>query len=69
MLVGADNGAVDIVQDPMQLAGGIGLRLQGGQDARKEARALPPIEAAGDGAPGTIALRQVPPRSPGAQDP
>ena len=69
MLVGADDGAVDRGQDPSQLAGGIGLLLQGVQDALTDARARPPIEAAGDGAPGTIALRQVPPRSPGAQDP
>ena len=53
----------------MQLAGGIGLLRQGVQDARTDARALPPLAAAGDGAPGTIALRQVPPRSPGAQAP
>src|SRR5690242_3167865 len=69
MLVGAYHRAIDKVLLPIQCAGGIALALQFRQDAVPNAALAPAIEAAGDRAPGTEVLWQVPPRSAGTQDP
>jgi hypothetical protein len=69
MLVRPDNRAVHVVDVPIDLTGGIGLRLDLGKDAVPEAGLTPTVEAAGDGGPGTVALGQVPPRGASAQNP
>jgi hypothetical protein len=69
MLMGADDGAIDEVQLPIELAGGIGLPCERVKQALEDAGSLPAVEATGDGAPGAIALGQIPPGRPGAQDP
>lgn len=61
MLVGTDDGAIDEMHVPIELAGGIGLLLQGVKPPLKDAGVPPPVEAAGYHAPGAIALRQVVP--------
>jgi hypothetical protein len=47
MLMGADNGAIDEVQLPIELAGGIGLLLEHGKQALEYAGLLPAVEATG----------------------
>lgn len=46
-----------------------GLGLPGAQDLVPDAGVPPAPEARGDGAPRSVALGQIPPRGPGAQDP
>jgi hypothetical protein len=67
--MGADGSAIDEVQLPIKLAGGIGLLGERIKEALEDAGFLPAIEAAGHRAPGAIALGQVPPGGPGTQDP
>ena len=69
MLVGTDNRAIDIVRVPIELSGGIGLLLDGGQEVIPQASPTPAIESAGDRAPGAIPLRQITPGCPRAEDP
>jgi hypothetical protein len=69
MLVGPDNGTIDIVEQPVHLPRSIGLLLQGLQELLEDAGLLPAVEAAGHRAPGTIALRQITPGRPSTQDP
>jgi len=64
MLVGADDRAIDIGQDPMELAGRISLLCEGVQEALKEARAAPAVEATRHRLPAAIALWQVSPGAP-----
>ena len=69
MLMGADAGALDLMADPIPMACGIGLRRQGVQDLLEDPSLLPAGETAGHRAPWPIALGQITPRRPGAQDP
>jgi hypothetical protein len=47
----------------------LGLRLEGVQDPRANTRLAPAGEAAGHRTPATIALREIPPRGCGAENP
>ena len=67
--MGADDGSIDEVALPIDLSLRIRLLLESSQDPIPDARFLPPIEATGDGAPGAIALRQIPPGSTGLENP
>jgi hypothetical protein len=67
--MGSDHGAIDVMQVPVQLASGIGLRLHRRQELAPDARPLPAIEAAGHGTPRTIALGEIAPGSSGAENP
>ena len=64
--MGADNGAIDIVEGPVHMAGGLGLLVQGAQDLPEATSLLPAGEAARHRAPRPLALRQITPRRPGA---
>jgi hypothetical protein len=69
VLVGSDHRAIDVVDGPVDLAIGVGLRLHGRQELTPDASLLPAVEATGHGPPRAIALGQIPPGSPGAQNP
>ena len=69
MLVGADDGAVDEVERPVEPPFRIGLALQRGQDAIPDAGLLPAVEARRDGLPRAVAFGQGAPGTAGAQDP
>jgi len=69
MLVSAHTRAVEEVERPVQLAKAVSELPQGSQDALPDTSAPPAVEAAGDRVPGTEALRQIPPRSAGRQNP
>lgn len=69
LLVGAHDRASAIVADPIEVAAGIRLRLEGVQHPWEPAGLLPAIEAAGHRLPRAIALREVPPGRAGAQEP
>jgi hypothetical protein len=69
MLMGPNDGSIDEVALPIDLSLLIRLLLECSQDPIPDARFLPPIEATGDGAPGAIALRQIPPGSTGLENP
>jgi hypothetical protein len=56
MLMGADDGAVNEVQPPIEVAGGIGLRWEPIKQALEDVGVLPAIEATGDGTAQAIAL-------------
>ncbi len=66
MLVGADNGTIDEVPLPIELAGGIGLLFERVKQALEDAGARPARDATGDRAPRAITLGQIPPGRPGA---
>jgi|SRR5215831_12426256 len=61
MLVRADDGAVDIVHLPVEVARTVSVLLEGGQEACPEARFAPAIKTARDRAPGAIPLGEVTP--------
>ena len=69
MLVRTDDGAIHIVDIPVQVLGGVGLLLDRRKEASPDARLAPAVEAAGDGLPGAIPFGQVAPGSAGAEDP
>jgi hypothetical protein len=69
MLVRWDDGTIDIVEGPVELALAIGLLLKGVQHPLEHARFAPAVEAARHGPPRPIALGQIPPGGAGAQDP
>lgn len=69
MLMGADHGTIDKVDGPIELILGVGVSLEGRQDAIPDARLTPAIEATGDGFPWPIALGHIPPWRPGPQNP
>ena len=69
MLVRTDNGAIHIVDLPVQLRCGVSLLLDRGQEASPDACLTPAVEAASDGLPGAIPFGQVAPGSAGADDP
>jgi hypothetical protein len=67
--MGSDHGAIESMEVPVELAMGVGLGLHGRQELIPDARSLPTVEAAGHGPPRPIALGQIPPGRPGAQNP
>jgi hypothetical protein len=69
MLVRPDDGAIDIVDIPVELPCGVGALLDRGKEASPEACLAPAVEATGDGGPAAIPLGEVTPRGPGADDP
>ena len=69
MRVSANDGAVDIMHGPVQLARGISLLLDDLKEALPDAGSAPAIEAAGHGAPGAIAAGHIAPGGTGAQQP
>jgi hypothetical protein len=69
MLVGADDGVIDEMHVPIELAGGIGWLFQGIEQLLKDAGLPPVVEAARYRAPAAIALRQVGPGGAGAENP
>jgi hypothetical protein len=69
MLVGPDNGAIDVVDLPIELACGLGVLLESRQEALEDPSFLPAIEATGHCAPGAIALGEISPGRPRPQDP
>jgi hypothetical protein len=69
MLVGADDGAIDAMHVPIELAGDIGLLLQGVKQWLEDASSRPAVKAARHGPPGAIALRQVVPGGAGTENP
>ena len=69
LLLRSDDRAIDQVNRPIQLASGLGLLRQGRSEVRKDASALPAVEAASDGAPRTIPFGQISPGSASTEDP
>src|ERR671929_2307770 len=69
MLVGAHDDAVHEVQVPLDQAGGLGLGLQGFEDALPDAGLAPAVKAARYRSDRPVALGQGPPGRAGAQDP
>jgi hypothetical protein len=69
MLMGANDGAIDVMPVPVESALGIGLLLDGLKEMLPDTGFLPAIEAAGHGAPTPKALGQIPPRSSRAEEP
>ena len=69
MLVGANHGAVDVMERPIELPRRVGMLLQFCQDAIPDAGTAPAIEAGGNRLPGTVLLRQIPPRRTRAIEP
>src|SRR5437588_10819567 len=59
----SNNGAIDMMQSPVQLPGLVGAFLQRDQNAVPDAGASPAIEAGGHRLPRSIVLWQVPPGS------
>jgi hypothetical protein len=58
MLVRPNDGAVHVVDVPINLTGGIRLRLDLRKEAAPQAGLAPTVEAAGHGGPRAIALGQ-----------
>jgi len=65
----SDDGAIDEVDRPIEVACGLGLLLHGRQEALEETCMPPAVEAAGHSAPQTIPCRQIPPGGASTQDP
>jgi hypothetical protein len=56
MLVGSNNRAIDKMEGPVKLSGGIRLLLDRGKEPVPDASVAPAIEAARHRLPGAIAL-------------
>ena len=69
MLVRADDGAIHIMDIPVQVPCGVVLLLDRGKEASPEACLAPAGEAAGNGLPGAIPFGDIAPGSAGADDP
>src|SRR5918999_322961 len=69
VLMSANDGAIDIVNGPVQLASGIGLLLDRLKEALPDAGSAPTIKAAGYGLPGAVAFGHIAPGGTGAQQP
>jgi hypothetical protein len=69
MLVRPDHCAIDKVEIPVELARGIGPRLDGRQEPVPDAGLAPAVEAAGHRLPGAIPFGQITPRCPRAEQP
>jgi hypothetical protein len=69
VLVRADDGAIHIMDIPVELPGSGGTLLDRRKEASPDTRLAPAVEAAGDGLPGAIPFRHVAPRGTGTDDP
>lgn len=69
MLMGPDDGGINKVNRPVHATGGVGLRLGGREQTVPEATFTPAVEAAGDCAPRSEALREITPRCTSADNP
>jgi len=69
MLVRPDNGAIHIMDSPVELSRVVTPLLDRCEEAGPDACLAPAIEAAGNGRPGAIPLGQVPPGGACAEDP
>jgi hypothetical protein len=69
MLVRADDGAIHIMDIPVQVLCGVGRLLDRGKEASPDARFPPALATARHGAPWTIPLWQITPGGAGADDP
>jgi hypothetical protein len=69
MLVCPDDGAIDIMDIPVELPCGVGALLDRGKAARPAACLAPAVEATGDGGPAAIPLGEVTPGGSCANDP
>jgi len=69
VLVRTDDSAIHIMDIPVQLPSGVGLLLDRGKEARPDTRLAPAVEAAGDGGPAAIPLRQVTPGGTCTEEP
>src|SRR5262245_9612198 len=69
VLMGSDHGAIEIMDVPVDLAIGVGLRLHRRQELTPDASLLPAVDTTGHGTPRAIAFGQIPPGSPGAKNP
>ncbi len=67
--MGPHHRAIQEMDLPIYLAQPVALRSEFGQHLLPDPGFAPALEAAVHGGPGTIALRQIPPGSAGAQDP
>lgn len=67
--MGSNGRAIYEVELPVDLSQDVGFPLEFGKDLIPDALLPPPVEAVGDGRPGAVSLRQIPPRSTGTQDP
>jgi hypothetical protein len=69
MVVRADDGAIHIMDIPVQVPCGVGLLLARGTEASPDACLAPAVEAAGNGLPGAIPFGDSAPGSAGAEEP
>jgi hypothetical protein len=69
VLVRADDGAIHIVDGPVELPGSVGTLLDRRKEASPEARLAPAVEAAGAGGLAAIPFGHVAPGGTGADDP
>jgi hypothetical protein len=69
MVVRADDGAIHIMDIPVQVPCGVGLLLARGTEASPDACLAPAVEAAGNGLPGAIPFGDIAPGSAGAEEP
>jgi len=69
MLVGANHGAVDMMEAPIERPLGIRLPLEIRQDPVPDTGTSPAIEAGGDRLPRAVLLREIPPRRSGSIEP
>ena len=69
MLVSSDDRAIDVVQIPVQVTAPLGFFQQGSKDLFPDALLSPTPKPAVDGLPGSVALRQITPRSTRTRQP
>jgi len=69
MLMGTNDRAIDRMDVPIELPGGIASLLQGFQYSLPDPSLLPPIKAAGYRAPRTVPLGEISPGRSGSQYP
>ena len=67
--MGSNNRAIDKMEGPVKLSGGISLLLDRGKEPVPDASVAPAIEAARHRAPTPIAPGQIAPWGTGAQNP
>src|SRR5690606_20685979 len=69
MLVGTDDGPIDVMDFPIEVTVRIRILLDGGKETLPDAGFAPALKAAVDRGPRAVALGQVPPWRTGAQNP
>jgi hypothetical protein len=69
MLVGADDGAIEEVQVPIELPGGVSLLRERVKQLLEDPSFLPTVKAARHRPPRAVTLRQVVPGGAGAENP